>query len=69
MTNGFGPPGVDYEGGTRELLTPRPSRAFSDLNRASSLDVDKGGSDSKGILAATTAKARAKVVFKLASRQ
>jgi hypothetical protein len=29
------------------------------------LDVDKGGSDSKEILAATTAKARAKVVFKL----
>jgi hypothetical protein len=65
VTHGFGPPGVDYEGDARELLTPRPSRALSDLAQASSSDVDKGGSDSKGILAATTAKARAKVVSKL----
>jgi hypothetical protein len=65
VTHGFGPPGVDYEGGAREMLTPRPSRAFSDFARASSSDVDQGGSDSKGILAATTAKARAKVVSKL----
>jgi hypothetical protein len=65
VTHGFGPPGVDYEGGARELLTPRPSRAFSDLDRVSPSDVGKGGSDSVGILAAKTAKARAKVVSKI----
>ena len=51
VTHGFGLPSVDYEGGARGMLTPRPSRAFSDLNQALSSDVGKGGSDSKGNLA------------------